>query len=233
MNLALDKLKTWRYQAFYRALVQQAFEKVTLGNPVGDCAWTFCPEYLGARSIVYSGGVGNDISFEHELVKRFGCEIVLCDPSPTAARTMSLPENRIRQFHFCPVALANYTGTLRLSTPLNGDGDWWLSNHLAGDLEVACTDLPTLMSGHRHHHIDLLKLDIEGSEYSVLDDLLARRIPVRQLCVEYHHGLLPGIRRGRTIMSILKLLRHGYRLIDQTVANHTFLRKHWPVRNSA
>jgi FkbM family methyltransferase len=233
MKPALDRLKAWRYRAFYRVFVSQAFGKVTLGNSFGGCAWTVCPAYLETRSIVYSGGVGNDISFEHELVKQFECEVFLCDPSPTGARTMNLAENKIPQFHFAPVAFANLTGKLRLSTPLNREGDWWLSNGSKGDLEVPCTDLRTLMNGNGHGHIDLLKLDIEGSEYAVIDDVQARQIPVRQLCVEYHHGVLPGVRRSRTIKSILKLLRHGYRLIDQTGANHTFVRKNWPIRNSA
>jgi FkbM family methyltransferase len=233
MSPTLDKLKTWRYRTFYRVLVSQTFGKVTLGNPVGGCAWTICPAYLEAGSTVYSGGVGNDVSFEHELVKRFGCEVVLCDPSPTGARTMSLPENKTPQLHFAPVALANCSGKLRLSTPLNRGGDWWLSTGAGGDLEVPCTDLSALMHEHGHKHIDLLKLDIEGSEYMVIDDFLARQIPVRQVCVEYHHGLLPGIRRSLTIKSILKLLRHGYSLIDQTAENHTFLRKRWPFGKSA
>jgi len=80
------------------------------------------------------------------------------------------------------------------------------------------------MRENGHDHLDLLKLDIEGSEYAVLDDLLKQRIPVRQICVEYHNGTLPGIRRSQTIRSILKLLARGYKLIDYEGGNHTFLR---------
>jgi hypothetical protein len=66
-------------------------------------------------------------------------------------------------------------------------------------------------------------LDIEGSEYEVIDDFLKRRIPVRQLSVEFHHALIPGIRRSRTIRSIFKLLAHGYKLICQDGENYTFI----------
>ena len=58
----------------------------------------------------------------------------------------------------------------------------------------------------------------------MIDSLLQARLPIRQIAVEFHHGILPGIRRGQTIRSMLKLMRSGYRLLDQTGANHTFIK---------
>jgi hypothetical protein len=37
-----------------------------------------------------------------------------------------------------------------------------------------------------HRHLDLLKLDIEGAEYEVLESLEAEGIVSRILCVEFH-----------------------------------------------
>jgi FkbM family methyltransferase len=220
-------LKEWRFRIFYRLLLHTRSDLVTLGEPAGGCSWTVCSSLLGPQSIVYCGGVGNDVSFERALVNQFGCEVVLCDPSPTGEQTMQRPENKLRQFHFRPLALTAHRGMLRLARPLNETGDWWLSSNgnKNGSLELPCTDLASLMAERGHAHIDLLKLDIEGSEYAVLDDLLAHRLPVRQICVEYHHGILPGIARSKTISSILRLLTRGYKLVDQNIANHTFVRK--------
>ena len=81
------------------------------------------------------------------------------------------------------------------------------------------------MAENQHDRIDLLKLDIEGSEYDVIEHILERRIPVRQICVEYHHGILPGIRRSDTIRSMIKLARRGYQLVHQEGANHTLIAK--------
>ncbi|HEY4896560.1 MAG TPA: hypothetical protein VII01_10770 [Solirubrobacteraceae bacterium] len=36
-----------------------------------------------------------------------------------------------------------------------------------------------------HDHIDLLKVSVEGSEYEILGDVLAKSIPVGILCVEF------------------------------------------------
>lgn len=42
------------------------------------------------------------------------------------------------------------------------------------------------MSDLHHQQIDLLKLDIEGSEYRVLDEILESQIPIHQIVVEFH-----------------------------------------------
>lgn len=223
--MALSRgLKDLRYRIFYGLVLTRGREIRTLGDTKGICTWNICPEGLGPKSIIYSGGLGTDVTFEHDLVRRFGCDLVLYDPSPFGIQTMSLPENKIPQFHFFPVALTNRTGKLSMAAPPPGEYSYFPRNDNTGNIEVDCTNLQTLMQKNGHTHIDLLKLDIEGSEYEVIDDLLKRRIPVRQIAVEYHHGVLPGFTRRQTIVSILKLLARGYKLLDQSGNNHTFLR---------
>jgi len=225
MAANLKSLKDLRYRIFYGLVLRKA-DLIVLGAPDSICKWTVSPNGLGPESIVYSGGIGSDISFEHALVQKFRCNVFLLDPSPTGVKTMALEENKIPQFHFLPLALAGFTGKLRLAPPLDATGDSWFAQAEApGQMEVPCTDLVSLMKQHQHKRIDLLKIDIEGSEYEVLDHLLKHRLPIRQIAVEFHHGILPGIARGQTITAMLKLIARGYRLVDQTGANHTFIRK--------
>lgn len=224
MPTIAKRFRDLRYRLFYGLLLTRRVKLLTLSAPDSICPWTICPDGLDSKSIVYSGGVGSDISFEHELVNHFRCEVVLFDPSPTGLETMSRPEHKIPQFHFFPVALAGHTGTLKMAPPLDPQGDAWFPQaNAARTIEVPCTDLPSLLERNGHEHIDLLKLDIEGSEYEVIDQILNRRIPVRQICVEFHHGILPGIRRSLTIRSMLKLIGRGYKLLHQEGANHTFI----------
>ena len=226
----IRKLKDLRHRLFYAMLLKRDFKLVTLCAPGSICPWTICPDGLDEKSIVHSGGIGSDISFEHELVRRYGCHIVLYDPSPTGVRTMALPENKIPQFHFVPFALAGNHGTLKIAPPLQPDGDAWFPRaDAAGTLEVPCIDLQTSMKQSGHQHIDLLKLDIEGSEYEVIDNLLQNRIPVRQICVEFHHAILPGYRRSQTVRAIRKLILNGYKLICREGENLTFIKHHAKV----
>jgi len=207
-------------------LIRKGHALCTLGEKSTGCSWTFCPNGLGPSSIVYSGGVGNDITFEHALVKRFGCLVHLADPSPTGIATMNLPENKIPQFRFSPVGLAGRCGTLRLAPPLSAqEGSWF--KHRAGDggIEVPCLDLATWLENNGHNHVDLLKLDIEGAEYEVLEHLLKRGIPVSQILVEFHSGLLPGFKKSQTLRALVGLLRHGYKLISEVGTTQTFIKQ--------
>lgn len=220
-------LRDLRYRLFYGALTKRGYPLLELGNKDTGCSWTFFPDGLNARSIVYSGGIGKDITFEHSLVEKFGCSIVLFDPSPTGLETMALKENKIPQFKFHAVALAGSCGTLKFAPPsCIEEGSWSMQRKDSAALEVPCVNLSTLLEQNQHRHIDLLKIDIEGSEYEVIDDLIKRQISIRQLLVEFHHGNIhvPGIVRKQSIRAIFKLRAAGYYLIDQSGGNHTFLR---------
>ena len=65
----------------------------------------------------------------------------------------------------------------------------------------------------RHSRIDVLKMDIEGAEYGVIDDLVRERIPVQQLLVEFHHRLsCVGTGKTKRALSLLEAygLKIGY-----------------------
>ena len=71
---------------------------------------------------------------------------------------------------------------------------------------------------HRNR-LDLLKMDIEGAEYGVLEDMLGAGITPRVLCVEFDQ-LVPI---WRTAGMIARLRRAGYALVHRDGLNHTFL----------
>ena len=51
---------------------------------------------------------------------------------------------------------------------------------------LPCTSIVQEMEMNGHDSIDLLKIDIEGFEYEVLQSCLEERIPIKQICVEFH-----------------------------------------------
>src|ERR1041385_5529984 len=68
-------------------IVRNGYSLKEFGEKSSGCAYNICPDGLGPESVVYSGGVGKDVSFEHALVKSFGCSVVLFDPSPIGLET--------------------------------------------------------------------------------------------------------------------------------------------------
>ena len=64
-----------------------------------------------------------------------------------------------------------------------------------------------------HTKIDLLKIDIEGMEYLVIEDFLSSGVQVDQICVEFHHRWLE-IGVLQTKRTIEKLNHAGFKIID-------------------
>jgi hypothetical protein len=77
-----------------------------------------------------------------------------------------------------------------------------------------------------HTKVDLLKLDIEGAEYKVLNSLVEDALQVEVLCVEYDeyfHGSPGFVDRIRS--SLQNLIRAGFVIADTPGnANYTLVR---------
>lgn len=181
--------------------------------------WWFHPDTLRTDSVVYSLGIGRDIDFDVLLVERFGLELHAFDPTPSTVEWMAgrkLPSG----FHFHPWAVTAADGTMTLYPRLRRDGSkstlmytMVAQTETAGDaVEVPAKSVTTIASGLRHERIDLMKMDIEGAEYEVLDNMLDSGVKPLQLLVEFHHRF-PGIGPQRTSAMVAKLRRAGYRLI--------------------
>ena len=222
-----------RHDLFYTLIDRKVSGLEDLGDSSDGCNWVTCTRDFRKESVIYSAGVGRDISFEHALVDRFGVTIVLLDPSPTALETMTLPQNRRPELKFEALALAGHTGFLDLAPPINPSEGSWISrdpgtvvpSSTGETVSVPCTTLGDLMARHAHKEIDLLKIDIEGAEYGVLESILREGVPIRQIAVEFHNGILPGIPRSRTLGMLMKLFSNGYRIVHKGGSNHTLMRK--------
>jgi FkbM family methyltransferase len=173
---------------------------------------------------VISGGVGHDVSFEKELLRRFGCRIVLLDPSPTGIATMER-EPMSKELGYLPVALAGQPGSIRMSPPINVAEGSWRSGPDSGSVEMPSTTLLEILHQERRNRIDLLKLDIEGFEYDVIESMLRHNVNVHQICVETHEG--PAFNRSRNDRwkLIWRLKSAGYELVHCANWDHTFIRR--------
>jgi len=188
-------------------------QRIKLGKE-GAC-WCVCPEGLRASSVVYSFGVGEDISFDLALIERFGLQVHAFDPTPRSIewlQTQTVP----REFVFHAYGVADFDGTCAFLPPENPahvshtivKRDSWRPA-----IEVPVRRLGTIMKMVGHEQIDLLKMDIEGAEYVVLEDMLACGIPVKQLLVEFHHRW-PQLGTEKTKQAIRALNTAGYRIFS-------------------
>ena len=200
-------------------------KRMKFGNRFAE--WTFCPDSLNEDSVIYSFGVGSDISWDLQLMERFNLHIHAFDPSPGSVawiKQQDLPDG----FHFYPYGLAASDGEISFAEPAEpGIHSLFATNSEANTGEglkqhvLPVHRLGSILKNLGHSKIDILKMDIEGAEYEVIDDIIALQEPVSQVLVEFHHRF-PHIGTKRTRQAIAKLNRAGYRIFHVSATGEEF-----------
>lgn len=178
--------------------------------------WWVCPSLLHKAGIVYAVGVGTDISFDLGMIERFGVVLHAFDPTPHSVRwlqSQQLPPELV--FH--EVGLAGYDSQARFYVPKGANHvshSIVRQEHVSADvMPVRVARLTPLMRQLGHDHIDVLKIDIEGAEYAVIESLLRAQGPIGQLLVEFHHRFT-GVGVARAEAAVAGLRTAGYRLFS-------------------
>ncbi len=206
--------------------IQKKCNKIYLGTEYGG--WDICPDYISKDSIIYSFGIGEDISFDLEIIKKFGCKVYAFDPTPKSInwlKKQDLPDD----FYYYDYGIADFDGLAKFFPPDN-------PNHVSHTIlykdttkenivEVQFYKLESILNKLGHKRIDVLKMDIEGAEYKVIDDILKLDIDINQILIEFHH-FFPQISIEQTINSIEKLNEYNYKIysISQNGNEYSFIR---------
>lgn len=182
--------------------------------------------------IIISAGIGDQINFESDLLSRLAslgihAELYAIDPTPKSLeflKKQDLPDN----FHVIPCALCGRDGEVSFSIPR--DPRWVSGSEInlmedSRDLDhenkitVNGKTLKSIMKDLNIERVDLLKMDIEGSEFAVLENILTDKIPVEEMLVDVHQFLMP---EGESLLNgmLAGLKRSGFRIFasekDQT-----------------
>jgi FkbM family methyltransferase len=182
---------------------------------------------LDASSIVYSFGIGEDVSFDLGVIERYGCRVHAFDPTP---RSLVWAEANIKHplLVFHPVGIAAHDGAAKFTSPSKAKHVSF--SRPAGDhqsvqdsIQLKVQSLPSIMDNLSHDRLDLLKMDIEGFEYEVLDALLHSEIRPGQIAVEFHHGMY-GYPSDATNHAVQALRHAGYALfhVSDTGREYSF-----------
>jgi FkbM family methyltransferase len=199
---------------------------------IKDGGWWFSAGHLRKGSIVYSLGVGDEIDFDLSIIDQYDVDVFAFDPTPNSISLLDA-KNLPDRFHFYPWAVTAVDGTLTFYPRLRKDGSQSdvMYTMVATDatrdaaIEVPAYSLSTIVDRLGHDRIDLLKMDIEGAEYEVLDGLLASPVLPTQLLVEFHHRYVEdGFEKTYDI--IARLRKAGYRIfaISEVGREVSFLR---------
>ena len=197
--------------------------KEFLGTAYGG--WCICPEKITPASVLYSLGVGEDISFDLAMIDKYQVQIYAFDPTPQSVawiKNQNVPE----QFHFFDYGIASFDGTAMFYPRKDTEhGSYSMLERRARKtegIELSFHRLGTIMHKLGHQKIDILKMDIEGAEYEVIDDLLAASLHIDQLLVEFHHKRFKHVGVLDTKRAIKKLRDNNFRLFSVSPRQREF-----------
>lgn len=210
---------------------------------------------LSTNSIVYSGGIGEDISFDILLNYKYDCNIYLIDPTirsythykecinffqdnnnKFSGNIQSDYYNKIinskpnfNKIFYYNIGLWNKKDKLKFYRQYNENNvSQSVIDNMFGDKFdlVEVDSIKNIMNKNGHVKIDLLKLDIEGAEIDVLEQMLDDKIYPKYLCIEFDLKLKNKDLQNRTDNLIFnRLLKlESYRILINDNYNITFER---------
>lgn len=165
------------------------------------------PDLINENSIVYSFGIGKDISFDLKVISKHKCKVFGFDPTPKSINyinSLAIDE----RFLFYPFGISTKTGIEKFFLPKDSRGvsASLVLNQFVNEkecIEVNMKSFFDISNELGHQHIDVVKIDIEGAEYEVLETLLNSKVTIKQLLVEFHDRFYPHEIKSKSITELL------------------------------
>lgn len=194
-----------------------------LGTEYGG--WPLLVDETPSNALIYSFGIGEDISFDLAAIERFGCTIHAFDPTPRSGawiERQALPSS----FHFHLIGLGGTEGELEFFAPEKDEHVSYSAqpapkSDLSRKIVAPVKRLSQLIDELGTGAPDVLKMDIEGFEYDVIEDILASPVRPHQWLIEFHHRMY-GIANETTMDAVEMLKQAGYRLFYVSDSGHEY-----------
>ncbi|MES2617676.1 MAG: FkbM family methyltransferase [Bacteroidota bacterium] len=226
----LSKRKIFQllYLSKYNKNRPDQFESI--GN---DYGFMIVPKGLiQPSSNILSFGVGEDIEAEIDLIKKYNCTVHLYDPTDISVKyidkvkrelTEKNEQNIADKIIFYAAALWKTVGTVKFFKPKEETFvSHSINNIEATDnfVEVPSETIKSIMGKLNINQVDYIKMDIEGAEYEVMDNILADNINFKAIYLEYHYNVNHSVYRD--IMNISDSLKRLTQLNYQVIYCNRF-----------
>jgi FkbM family methyltransferase len=159
------------------------------GNACGG--WKIVARSLQPGSVVVDVGLGEDVSFSESIIRRYGCVVNGFDPTPRSIEYVKqLRNDHLRLFQYGIGVTGGHARFYLPTNPFHVSGALCPEPHLGGaPIEIELVTIGQIFELLQCERIDLLKLDIEGAEYDLIQssEFQAHAGSIDQLCLEFHH----------------------------------------------
>lgn len=156
---------------------------------------------LNNRSIVFDLGAYKG-EWAKEIIRRFGSCVYAFEPIPEFAENLRQqidPEQKLKVF---PIALGGSTREDLITVMADGSS---MYEEGANKIKIKVESIAEFIRAHGLKNIDLLKLNIEGAEYEVLESLIdSNMLPMfRYIQIQFHRTGNNYLERRKNIINKL------------------------------
>lgn len=213
---------------------------IRLGDAYGG--WEMCRPLLSIKGrLVYTIGVGRNIGWDEAMIKQFGSEHHGWDPTPTALDFVK-KNDVVEGFTFHAIGLGKEDGNVSLKLPIGNQDSYTVMeyNEEAREGSIVQVGVLTLRSmmkkvGHGDKELAVLKVDIEGAEFDVVESWVKEgyRIPADQVLIEFHQRYFKHTgQQGKLLRKAMEgMAKLGFEMVIRTnlVSFLFFFAKIFPV----
>jgi FkbM family methyltransferase len=231
----LNRLKPFTRRQFWwkklmkRHLVNTSHTLEELGEGYGG--WVVPTDMIQSDWVIYSLGIGEDITFDVDLMERLGCTVYGFDPTPRAIAYAQTQREQYPNFKFYPYGVWSEDTDVKFYNPRKKHfASYSILNlrHQEDYIMAEVKTIKTLMRELGHDHVDLIKMDVEGAEQKIIPNLIADKIQTKVLCVEYDQPVETFSRLAwqcftQSIRLTRRLKQAGYHLVCVEGLTATYL----------
>jgi len=149
-------------------------------------------------------------------------QVVCFEPNPTTFKLLekNISQNRLEDITLVNAAVATAKGKIKFYVSKDEQMPWtwgdsaamnkWVSDETTKTIKVNSVRL----SEYINQEVDLLKLDVEGSEEEVLKEAEEKLINVKQIFMEFHGSSTNPTNDSEKILTLLKRNGFSYKIIQ-------------------
>lgn len=187
---------------------------------------------LTSDAVVVDAGCSYEADFSVCLITRHNVRAFGVDPTHKHGEALRALEKRYPgRFTHLPCAIAATDGTLTFHESRVNESGSLFTDHVnvvhdeTTSYDVEAVTLGTLLKRMGVQSVDILKLDLEGAEYDLLDRTTAEELkPFKQLFIEFHHHAVSHFTVADTRRLVHRICGFGFHSFSVDDHNYLFYR---------